>query len=564
MSGVGKLTAAIVLVALSAVCVAAQLDRSTVPTRPNPREGLEAAPPAEVVLPGVELDEDGGAAGVADGPSFFVEEIRFVGATVLDADEFAPLQARYAGRELSFAELLELRDQATLLYVNRGYLTSGATIGPLADGVLTMHLVEGTLTDIQVAGDSRFREQYLREYLEGFGPVDPVNVLNLEERLQILQADAHIDRVEAQLMPGERRGESVLYVRPFEVEPLTFLLEANNHLSPAVGSGQILASMDYLNARGRGDDLHLGLRASEGLTELAAEYRFPVGTRGAAISVYAFGADSEIVKSPFDQLDIEAESRTYGSRLSRPLTRSLGTRSELYLTGEWRESKTYLLGSGFSFVPGPDDGKVQIAVLRAGWERTRRSRAQVLAARAQLSVGLDAFGATSTPSGSSSATPEAQFVVFLGQLQWARRTNFLQSQVIARLDVQVADSPLFGIEQMPIGGRWTVRGYRENTLIRDSGVIGSVEWRFPVVMGSAGVAELEIGPFVDWSYSWNENRGELGPNDIGSAGLGLKWTPIRNTELEVYWGYAFEDIDYPNNDDLQDDGLHLRLRWWGG
>jgi hemolysin activation/secretion protein len=557
------LTAAFALMALCGVSAAAQLDRTTVPTRSNPREALEA-PPTTSILPSIDLDEEAGDVSAADGASFYVGEIEFDGATVFDAADFAPLSKQYAGRELSFQELLQLRDQATLMYVNRGYLTSGATIGPLQDGVLTLHLVEGTLTEIQVAGESRFSEQYLREYLEGFGPLDPVNVLNLEERLQILQTDAHIDRVEAQLLPGERRGESVLYVRPYEAEPLSFLVEANNHLSPAVGSGQILASMDYLNARGRGDDLHLGIRASEGLTELAADYRFPVGRRGAAVSVYAFGANSEIVKSPFDDLDIEAKTRTYGSRFSRPLTRDLTTRSELYLTGEWRESKTYLLGSGFSFVPGPEDGEVQLAVLRTGWERTRRSRAQVLAARVQLSFGLDAFGATSALGGSSSATPDAEFIVFLGQLQWARRVSYLQSQFIARLDVQLADGPLFGMEQMPIGGRWTVRGYRENTLIRDSGVIGSLEWRVPVITDAAGLAQLEVGPFIDWSYSWNENRRELGPQDIGSAGLGLKWKPLRNTEFELYWGFAFEDIDYPSDDDLQDDGLHLRLRWWGG
>jgi hemolysin activation/secretion protein len=517
-------------------------------------------PPAALVLPEVELDEAGEIT-VPDGPAFVVREIEFVGGTVFESQDFAPLTAEYAGRKLTFEDLLRLRDETTLLYVNRGYLTSGAIIGSLQDEVLTVELVEGSLTDIQVSPESRFRHDYLREYLEGFGPLDPVNVVNLEERLQILQADNHIDRVEAQLLPGERRGESVLYLRPYEVEPLTFVIEANNYLSPALGSGQVLLAMNYLNARGVGDDLHLGLRAAEGLVELAADYRFPINSLGTRMAVYAFGADSEIVSSPFDELDIEASTRTYGARLSHPLTRSLTTFSELYLSGEWRESKTYLLGSGFSFVEGADDGKVQLAVLRGGWGHTQRTRQRVLAARAQVSFGLNEFGVTSAPPEASSSAPDSDFIVFLGQLQWAQRIEYLQSQIIARLDLQWADGPLFGLEQMPIGGRWSVRGYRENTLIRDSAVVGSIEWRIPLRVDVAAVRKLEIGPFVDWSYSWNENRGEIGPKEIGSAGLGLRWVPFGNAEFEFFWGYAFENIDYAGDDDLQDDGFHLRFRW---
>lgn len=558
----GRRTLAVVSVLLAAGSVhAAQLDRTIVPTKPNPHEGLEPEPPAALVLPELELDLDAEEIELVGGQTFLVRDIRFVGATVLQPQDFAPLRARYSGRDLTFEELLRLRDQVTLLYVDRGYLTSGATIGSLDDGVLTVDLVEGTLAEIRVAGDSRGNDGYLRDYIAGFGPMDPVNVFGVEERLQMLQSDPHIERVEAELLPGRHRGESVLFVRPYTVQPLAFALEANNYLNPAVGSGEILATFDYLNVHGHNDDFHFGVRAADGLTELATDYEFPINAQDTRVTVFAFGADSKIVTSPFDELDIKARSRTYGAQISHPIKRTPRTRSELFLDGEWRESRTYLLGSGFSFIDGPDEGKVQFPVLRTGWQGTWRSTLSVIAARAQLSFGLDTLGATKKPPDASSNTAEAEFIAFLGQLQWARRLGVLDSQFISRLDMQLADRPLFGLEQIPIGGRWTVRGYRENTLIRDSGVIGSVEWQVPIP-GTGG--RLELGPFVDWSYSWNEDRGEIGPRNITSAGLSLRWEPLQHTELQVSWGYAFDDIDYPNHDDLQDNGIQARFRWWSG
>ena len=64
----------------------------------------------------------------------------------------------------------------------------------------------------------------------------PVNVNDLERRLQLLQQDDRIRAVNAALIPGSRRGESVLRVQLSEAESWRVRLEADNHGSPAIGS----------------------------------------------------------------------------------------------------------------------------------------------------------------------------------------------------------------------------------------------------------------------------------------------------------------------------------------
>ena len=257
--------------------------------------------------------------------------------------------------------------------------------------------------------------------------------------------------------------------------------------------------------------------------------------------LYSSIMHSEIIDGPFDDLDIKADSETAGVKLVHPFSRDPANLFSMSLTGEWWRSKTYLLGSGFSFVEGPDDGVAKATVVRAGADWSTRSARSVFAASMHVSVGLDVLDSTQAQGNA----PDGNFVSTRLRAQWARRVDFLDSQFISRFDGQFANRALLGMEQMTLGGRWSIRGYRENTLIRDNGLIGSLEWRVPIFVEAAGRVVLEVGPFVDLSYSWNTNRGEIGPNELNSAGLGLNWRPLDRVHFEVYWGHEFDHIDYP-------------------
>src|SRR5687767_2423110 len=57
-----------------------------------------------------------------------VREIRVIGSTVFTKAELARVTAPYVNRELSAEDLEALRRELTLLYVNRGYVNSGALL----------------------------------------------------------------------------------------------------------------------------------------------------------------------------------------------------------------------------------------------------------------------------------------------------------------------------------------------------------------------------------------------------------------------------------------------------
>src|SRR5262249_8438488 len=145
--------------------------------------------------------------------------------------------APYVDREVTAEDLEALRQALTLLYINRGYVNSGAILPDqtVAGGVITFEIIEGTVTAIDVQGTRWFWPGYLRRRLAlGTGP--PLNVDTLQRQLQLLLEDSRIRRLNADLKPGLQRGESVLDVRVEERLPFRLSLAFDNYQSPSIGA----------------------------------------------------------------------------------------------------------------------------------------------------------------------------------------------------------------------------------------------------------------------------------------------------------------------------------------
>ena len=160
---------------------------------------------------------------------------------------------------------------------------------------------------------------------------------------------------------------------------------------------------------------------------------------------------------------------------------------------------------------------------------------------------MDALGATKNEGD----IPDGQFLAWLGQFQWARRLGWKDTQLIGRGDLQLSDSPLLGLEQFAVGGHGTVRGYRENQLVRDNGVVGSIEARVPIWKASDGRPILELVPFFDAAYSRNRKRPTIGPRTLISAGLGSRLDLGHGIRFEIYWGHPFPLLGPQNSHDYR-------------
>jgi hemolysin activation/secretion protein len=131
-----------------------------------------------------------------------------------------------------------------------------------------------------------------------------------------------------------------------------------------------------------------------------------------------------------------------------------------------------------------------------------------------------------------------------------------ESLLVLRLNAQFSDEPLLALEQFSLGGAQSVRGYRENQLLRDDGVFASAELRVPVWLAVDKTPIVAIAPFFDFGAGWNINKVDDQYRTIYSAGVGVLVNATRHAQIFVYWGHPFVELNQTHTS-LQDDGWHI-------
>ncbi len=551
------------------------LDRPNAEMLPESKPILES--PSLPELPPISQDEKQ----LSSMAYIEVKQFQFEGNEAFSDAELTEMAQNYHGK-ITAEQLQRFKNEITTNYVKKGYINSGAIIPDqqIADGIIKIQIIEGKLSKVEVSGNERLRKSYITTRLQGKKGVT-LNIDRLQERLQILQQDRRLSRINAELGPGIKLGEGILKLNVKEATFYDAIFTFNNYRSPSVGAYRGQVEFNHRNVTGLfgegfGDTFYFRYGLTEGLNDYSLRYEFPLN-QNTWLSMNVERSDAEVVEYPFSMLNIESEAKTFAVTLRHSLAMFKKPEQSLNLSLriEKRTSQTFLgpeIPMPFSFSPGVgEDGKSKLSVIRFSQDWIKRSSYDVFAARSSFNFGLDAFDSTINEND----LPDSKFFTWLGQFQYVRRLNFdalkkldnlHRSQIIFRTDLQWAEENLLPLEKLSIGGATTVRGYRENLLTRDNGLISSLEWRIPVFkLPIKGISktpedgEIYVAPFIDYGRSWNTEIDTPNPKSISSVGLGLRWNPNRAINTQIYWGHALRDIQEPDDKDLQDDGIHFEL-----
>jgi hemolysin activation/secretion protein len=544
------------------------LGRSGEPPGPLKEEFQRPLPPPSPVLPIVPLPPETGVPIQPGTVRVFVKDVLVIGNTVFSDTEISEVTSSFKDRVLLTEDLERLRLALTLLYVNRGYLTSGAIIPDqdVLSGVITVQIIEGRLTRIDVEGNRWFRSSYLRDRLS-LGIRTPVTLDPLQEQLKLLQQDRRIERINAQLQPGDQKGDSLLHVRVKDKNPFHTSMEINNYSTPLVGEIRGTGTLTHDNLTGNGDPLSLRYGQSSGAFPIVdASYALPFNRYGTTFSPYYRRYDFKLIEPPFDSLNIRTNTEIIGMSLRHPIYKTVTDEVALSIIGEHLFSQRFVFGNvPFDSFPGFQNGAATVSALRFAQDWTHRTLDTVLAVRSRFSVGLNVLGATINANPN---TPDGQFFSWLGQVQAIKQfgENLLDMQLLGRMDLQFTNSPLFPLEQVALGGRYTVRGYRQVTTLRDNSFNASVEPRFPLFRWGNGEPMIQFAPFIDLGHGWSLGDNRPGPTDplssfpntLASVGVGLRWSILPNdrASFEVYWGQQLNHVPRISNT-IQDHGVHL-------
>ncbi len=480
-----------------------------------------------------------------------VKKIEVLGNSMFEA-EIAQLTKKFTGKLTTLSELYQLRSSISKLYVNNGYVNSGAYLPPqkLQDGVVKIEVLEGGLETIEVTGNKRLSDHYIASRLKSLPT--PIKTEQLLERLQLLRLDPLIANISAELSAGLTPGMSRLDIEVKEADAFTFSSSLNNHKSPSIGSNTRNLSLTHSNLLGFGDTARLNYTNTEGSNGLDIGYAFPINAKNGTIG-FAYGFNSnDIVENPFTPLDIETESDYYELSFRQPIIYKPNREVALGLSFSRQHSETSLLDIPFPLSIGADEsGNTNISALRFFQEYTERSDNSVLAFRSQFSFGLDTFDATINDN-----APDSTFFAWRGQSQWVRKLDddFL---FLLRGDIQIADN-LVPLEQFRLGGATSVRGYRRDVSLSDSGMFASAELRVPVLRINKLEGVVQLIPFFDLGLPWNGEDAVIDIDSLVSVGMGLNFNAGDRFNARLDYGIPLTDTKV-NGDSLQEDGITFSL-----
>lgn len=519
-------------------------DPSPLPNQPadSPEPGLQS--PSEPQMAPSDLSD----------MSFPISRVEVLGNTVLDI-EIAEIVEEFLANHptATFDDLVTLRSSVTQLYIGNGYINSGAFLPnnqDLSDGEVQIQVVEGTLEDIQITGLTRLQEVYVRSRLN-LANSTPLNQRDLERALQLLQLNPLIQQVNAELTAGSAPGRNILLVEIQEASPFQLGIGGDNYQSPSIGSEQFSIQASYANLIGLGDQISAGYGITEGLDSFDVGFAVPVNPMDGTISVGYSNDDSRILETDFEDLDIRSESETFSLSFRQPLVRTPTEEFALSLGVDLRRSTTFLEDQPFSFSVGPEEGESNVTVVRLSQDWVKRDARSVLAARSQFSIGIDAFDATINDTGT-----DGRFIAWIGQFQWLQQLS-PRFVLVSRLNTQLTPDSLLSLERFGFGGADTVRGYRQNQLVTDNGLLAATELRFSLLPNTN---RLQIIPFVEAGHGWNNDTPDPDPDTLVSLGLGLRWLITPDLSVRVDYGFPLVDVE-DEGSSLQDSGLYFSIRY---
>ncbi|MGK7900364.1 MAG: ShlB/FhaC/HecB family hemolysin secretion/activation protein [Hormoscilla sp.] len=494
------------------------------------------------------------------GDRIVVKEFVFQGNTAFSDAELAELTQDYTGRPLTFAELLEVESAVSKLYNDAGYINSGATIpanqsfSPMKS-IVIIQIVEGGVADIDVRVRGQLHPGYVRSRL-GLAAKQPLNQNQLLEAMQLLQLNPLIENISAQLSAGPRPELSFLEVDVTEADNFNLAVVTDNGRTPSVGSWRRGLEIRESNLLGFGDSVDLSYSNTDGSNTFDARYTIPLNARNGTLSLSARITDTEVVEPPFDRIDITGDSEYYDVSLRQPVIQTPTRELALGAILTRQSSQTQLLGTDFQLSPGAnEDGETRVSAIRFFQDWTQRTAADVFSARSQFNVGVGWFDATV-----NSEPPDSRFFFWRGQAQYVRLLA-PDTLFIVRSDTQLATEALVPLEQIGIGGLRSVRGYRQDLLLTDNGLVLSAEVQFPILRVKKLDGILHLVPFVDFGWGWNSSgRPNADPNSLLGVGLGLKWQMGDRLDARLDWGIPLTDVD-SSDKTWQENGVYFTINY---
>ena len=417
----------------------------------------------------VDIQKDLEKDGVIYNPKFTVNKIVFQGNTKIKSKVLESLASDIMGQEIYFEDLLAYALRVSRYYQSKGYLTSYAYVPEqqIVDGVVTIAVSESLVDNLEISGNKWARSWYLKNVIMGRDGLREGTVFNakaLQGALRELNEETYIQAKSSISKDGEDTNLELSVKDKF---PLKFNFGWDDYGREYTGVQRASFLLGLDNLTGFGDKIYGGTILSSGSTGVLAGYSIPVSPYGTKVS-FDYSNSNVNLGGPYRFLNVKGHSQSMGVRVSHPVIKNAKTDVIVYTGVDFVNADTYARRLNLSL------SDYKLFVVRSGIRGIRDDKYGRWLGTLGVDVGLPGASGTAYSGG-----PQGSFVKIVAG---ATRVHRLFGRVIGlvRINGQYSPNRLYAVEQMQIGGPYTLRGYQPAELIGDYGVTGTVEVRTPI------------------------------------------------------------------------------------
>lgn len=288
-----------------------------------------------------------------------IKEVVIKGNTVFSQVELKEVIQEFIDQSFSVDNIQQIIFRLREFYHQNGYITSDVYAQANQDfssGIVQISIVEGILEKVEIKGLKTLNPNYVLNRLPSANSV--LNIFQIEKDLLLLQQNQLLfKQITSNLNRGILPQNSILVVNIVENSRFDFSVEINNYGAYNSGRNQLESSFAVNNVIGNGDRFKTKFIFSSGSKQILADYTIPVNSDNAELRFHYDYGDSEIITQPLARFNIDGVYQQGFIEWRQPLKQTVREKWLISLQAGIENSRSFLDGQEFSFVPQvPDRG----------------------------------------------------------------------------------------------------------------------------------------------------------------------------------------------------------------
>jgi hemolysin activation/secretion protein len=413
--------------------------------------------------------------------TFNVSTIVLKGATALNSFEHRFLTRDFLNSSLDQNQVYELIRNVTNYYIKKGYITTRVYLPKqnFNSGQLVLGVSEGYIEDIRFKQSVSFFERL--SLITAFPHMkgNRLNLRHIEQGLDQINRLSSNQAIMKVVPSKDKLGYSTVFIENKTKVARHISVNYDNSKKITVMPRQVSLSQD--NVLGINDFWNISYSQDHRdqknyNNSLSGSFSVPFGYTTFSGSYSRF---NYMMLLPSTSTDVVSSGQTENKRFSLKTVLLKGQNTKTTVDGTVSiKHTTSFMGDVIN-----EPGTYRLVVLSVGGNQTWRGPFGIWSMGLHYYRGVSWWNATTQLLGASHSDINFQFKKIIGDLSVYKRVNIFRVPVSFRSTAQgyYSRHRLHSTEQMSVGGRYSVRGFQEESISGDIGAYVRNEVSFPII-----------------------------------------------------------------------------------